>query len=421
MSWKCPPVDESASPCPVGSLSWIHPSLDSNGPDEASTHGSHRQTFKHWMNPPVGSERSSGANLEASESSWNWMSPCADSELELESNEQLAEPMEKKARATSASRAVLTNDNLDQVHLHLAPLILLHGANSNSSTSPHLTTYDRNSRCPARIKRVVHAGCHCRFKCMNNLVAHLADVILFCELFFGISVSARSHFLISCREHNRASDLGLQNRTAWHMFGHRISVTCLSVLLGTCVTTLYKHAAGRIDRRTKEFSSRERLRPSSAIVNQFFVETYWGAAEDLPETELALADNDDHEDAVAGAHRITNPFDSFARAEWNPSCIAEDLINAASSDKLPVRHLQHGKLMDLFWQFLAWFEVLKDIAAHQYRCPSWSTFCHEWHCRWHKSLRFRKRTQHTMQLLLQMQAIFEECKRDFRRKESSSP
>jgi len=94
----------------------------------------------------------------------------------------------------------------------------------------------------------------------------------------------------------------------------------------------------------------------------------------LPETELALADNDDHEDAVAGAHRITNPFDSFARAEWNPSCIAEDLINAASSDKLPVRHLQHGKLMDLFWQFLAWFGVLKDIAAHQYRCPSWSTF-----------------------------------------------
>ena len=156
------------------------------------------------------------------------------------------------------------------------------------------------------------------------------------------------------------------------------------------------------------------LGPQAMIVDSFFQEYYQSAGEPLPRPELRKgpgkpADSDilydtgpwlNHGDKLNG-----DDDDSYNpdRPAVNVACLVT-LACLGFVVGLPVRFLHHATLWSLYWQFVAYWETLRDsgrLGVEKSRrrdvgneAPSFSTFQRRWHDIWRHYLRFRKSSEH---------------------------
>ena len=154
--------------------------------------------------------------------------------------------------------------------------------------------------------------------------------------------------------------------------------------------TVYKKCHGVLDMR-KFLVPCGRAALQRFIVDQFFCELYSSAAERLPEVEASLRDVDAHIESNQDAG--CEPQEPLQFLNWTPHQQAMDVAGlAVSGSPLPVRHLQHCRLSDLWWQFVAWHASCEAIEGTFPR-PSWSTFWRRCGARWRHALHFRKCSQ----------------------------
>ena len=84
---------------------------------------------------------------------------------------------------------------------------------------------------------------------------------------------------------------------------------------------------------------------------------------------------------------------------------------------LPVRHIQHCRILDLYWQFSAEWEVLQSKRPDVGEMPSYQVFCRRYKSHWRHILLMRKTSQHgqckrcfDLQLLLRDPKVHWEAK-----------
>lgn len=255
------------------------------------------------------------------------------------------------------------------------------------------TTYQSNGADVERIRTKMSEGC----KCGATAKLNTADVTAFCTHMHSLSDEAVTHYLHTaydtCDGGHESTTQAL--RTEWYFLGHRINVGCLRKLLGMASRTFYKRCHGGLDMRKFPAPSGHSS-PQSVIVDQFFCELYSSAAERLPEVAAPIHDVDDH--IARNQHKCPASEDEsepLVFLNWTPHQQAMDVACLAVSGKhLPRRHLQHCRLSDLWWQFVAWHSSCEAIAG-DVPCPSWSTFWRRWQARWQCVLGFREVAQHS--------------------------
>ena len=170
-----------------------------------------------------------------------------------------------------------------------------------------------------------------------------------------------------------------------------ICVSALCALLGITSRRWYKCVHQSVDLRKDSWSAQPREAPQQRIVNQFFAKFCMSATgQDL---DIGKVDDNIAHDAAlpAGSPVSHEPHQDMP---WNPDqCFNTQALVATGHDlqSFPVRYLQHGRLSDLWWQFLAWWHSLAVVSqeGHTQR-PSYSTLWRAWHSKWHHVLAFRK-------------------------------
>ena len=107
-----------------------------------------------------------------------------------------------------------------------------------------------------------------------------------------------------------------------------------------------------------------------------------------------LQDVDAHISANQGSVADTAD-DPLLFLDWTPHTMAVEIASMVVGEKdLPCRHLQHCRLSDLWWQFVAWHASCEDVGG-AFPCPSWTSFWRRWDFKWRHLLAFRKCSQHS--------------------------
>jgi hypothetical protein len=162
---------------------------------------------------------------------------------------------------------------------------------------------------------------------------------------------------------------------------------------------VYEGVRGCIDRR--QFNGR-RATVASLSVDQFFLELYHSAAESLPEmpdcevanVDWSIAADEEAKVSVLSPESTEGCQKRLESAvfDWDPgSALLRDQLELGTQAKLPMKHIQHSKPIDLWWLYLAWVSL---------RCPlgssaaCWSTFWRRWSSYWSSCVGLRKQTQH---------------------------
>ena len=132
------------------------------------------------------------------------------------------------------------------------------------------------------------------------------------------------------------------------------------------------------------------------------MELYHSAAESLPEMPDCEVANVDWSIAADEEATVSVPSPKSTAGcqkrlesavfDWDPgSALLRDQLELGTQAKLPMKHIQHSKPIDLWWLYLAWVSL---------RCPPgssaacWSTFWRRWSSYWSLCIGLRKQTQH---------------------------
>lgn len=182
------------------------------------------------------------------------------------------------------------------------------------------------------------------------------------------------------------------SRVCVKFLGQRICISHLCEILQTAPRTFYKHAGGNADGRT---TNGKTMTDSRISVDMFFYNLYHTAAEYLPEHEFQLNDVDSQIEAEQSGKKHAAAEQCFQTEGLLP-LLGQDpekqMLNSiaafAGGNQLPVRYIQHQRVVDLWMLYLGWGST-NDKKA------SWSTFWRCWISTWFHCLRLRKPAQHS--------------------------
>ena len=159
--------------------------------------------------------------------------------------------------------------------------------------------------------------------------------------------------------------------------------------------------------------------PQTILVDLFMQELYESAAEPLPDGFIA-GPGPWEPDTLEGA------ADQNAEVWLGSVCLPEQICQlSAPALGVPVRHMPHGRLHDLYLQFLAWHEAnlsgqgVEGVAgvAEADRPASYSTFWRHWKAKWACCLKFRKVSQHSCcQVCFDFKQAMRSCRGDLGKK-----
>ena len=242
----------------------------------------------------------------------------------------------------------------------------------------------------------------------------LSDMCDLVQMWTNLGYEAQVNYLASMYEGTLSDDApdmeALQHRTDYYLDGAKVCRAGFCAILGTKPQTLMKRMHRCLDMRKKlPGESGEGTRPerqtATPLIDLFFMELYHGAAEDLPENTHTYdvdADIDkDHEESTVHCPDAASIADLF---NWTPeAAISERAAHFIGPNaSAPRRHLPPGKPTTLYWQFLDWYESIRDVAGSSgindlpflAKFPSWTTFHRRWFQKWAHLLAFRKISQH---------------------------
>ena len=134
------------------------------------------------------------------------------------------------------------------------------------------------------------------------------------------------------------------------------------------------------DVRSRAWSLRMRAVPQRQIVDQRFAELYMSAAEHLPTDDVAEVHFNIASDDWATSRGMLLDIPTLAATRWSPDAsIESESLLAVFSTHAPKQSLQHGHLVDLWWQFVAWRDAGHELASGEgQQCPCWATFWKSW-------------------------------------------
>ena len=385
--------------CPRAWLAGLSQTSSSSSAGAAATgRDSHARS---WLQPEA-SAQCATHTPPATQCKRAWMEPsdqCPVSDVACH-RAWLEPPASAEAQAKRQRRAgpVPAPPLQPERHLHLDLLTVMLATDE----ADHLTTYAHNSMKAARVARVLKKPCSCAAGsrcCARHLPVQ--DVVEYCQRFHHLSEECQTHLISTSYETCGPASEDKATRTQWHFLGMPVCVNALASILGVTPRTLYKRVHKAVDLRKASWSVQPREAPQQRIVNQFFAELYMSAAEHLAEQDLDIGNVDDsisHDAALPDDARVQCP-EGLPDIPWNPDqCFSTQALMAAGHDlqSFPVRYLQHGRLSDLWWQFLAWWHSLADVAQDGGpQRPSFSTFWGTWHDKWCRVLAFRKSSSHS--------------------------
>jgi len=218
-------------------------------------------------------------------------------------------------------------------------------------------------------------------------------------------------------EHLATSDMDtkwLATRAQWSFCGHQVCVQAFCKLLPVGAHKLYKGVKMALDMRRSMPGCAKQVRPcpQRQVSDNFFIDLYRSAAEPLP-TDFTLSgvdqlmaepvgqpDSDDDNRVHGSGFQVEAPGSGFHvpdpddAMDWDPDRPLHQIIaDCAGHDLLgvPIRMIPHGKLTDLYWQFLAYCACIELKPSS---IPSWSTFRRVWVDKWQAVLKFRPQSSH---------------------------
>ena len=261
------------------------------------------------------------------------------------------------------------------------------------ATGESHSAYQKNGADTTRIRKAHKCGC--KDKCMEKI--RLQELTAFCCKLHSLPQESINHVIYTAYHTDALGDNdGKRPRTHWHLLGHRVHVSCLQKALGIHI---YKKCHGKLDMRKCPKPASARTKSQSMIVQQFFCETYWSAAERLPEKEGIQ--NADQEFSVAEAMPSSVQCPGQADVEeslsWTPNTSAMDIVGpSVMRVQLSKRYLQSGRLSDLWWQFLAWWAACSEaLGGAASKHPSYPTFWRVWNEHWRHMIGFRWPSEHS--------------------------
>ncbi len=304
-------------------------------------------------------------------------------------------PAPGSARDASRSRSpecrVQGQEKRREVDLTMGMVVL--------ATATQLNSYAKQGMNPDRIKEVLAKPCvnprtqkPCT-TCEPGL--RHTEVVQFCKYFHRLESDEKTTLLTTatCFADDGSDEIeGVEtftSRTDWSLLGHRICVRRLLNVLGTHPQTFYKHVQGHLDKR--KFNHKD-TSPHGMSVDQFFLELWFTAAESLPEdvdegVELVFGE----EPEVPRPESTTLPVHEHI-PHWDPECnLLDEMATLGSGGALRPKNIQHQRLMDLWWQYLAWVDAR---CRPEFTPASYSTFWRHWHWHWRKFIKIRKYSQH---------------------------
>lgn len=260
--------------------------------------------------------------------------------------------------------------------------------------------YDTRAANPNRLHKLFRSGpcihghdSWCKAKQLN-----VADVIEFSKLFHRLKRPCQGHLIATSYNSTgplSVGSLGRLKSTAWYLLGARICVPALCAILGRTQRTLYNEVRRTVDKRLKSYSTVQRPAPQRQIVDQFFAELYMSAAEHLPTDDIESINSNIASDDWAVSRGLELDIPTLAATQWSPdSCIEQEALLSISPAHAPKRSLQHGRLSDLWWLFVAWWDAGDAVSGQRGKRPQWSTFWTAWSERWQYALHFRKASDH---------------------------
>lgn len=320
-------------------------------------------------------------------------------------------------------------------------------AGHSTSTTPS-GAYAVNGMDRERIKQRLRSGaCACQKQCHTRL--NFRQVTTMCDLYWKLTEEERMfliHTLYRLADSEAATDVAahtaeaedsassgqddaISGRTQWSMAGTEVCFNAFCSLMGVTQRTLRRYCRGVLDMRRSIPGSEAQCRAAvdgpSLRCDWFLLELYMTAAEPLPHEEYVngrVDDNIEVDDSVwlATTSEKSRASDSLPDvgqqlADWSADkhFTQHALLLAGEGSTalrgVPRRYLPHGRVHDLYWQFLATLEVKAGLSqgaleapdmlqtsekSRKLTAPSWSTFLRRWHAKWKYILRFRKKSQH---------------------------
>jgi len=265
-----------------------------------------------------------------------------------------------------------------------------------------------------------------------------ADLYSYCLSWHSLADSERWLIL---RTQHQVGDA--PTKLFWSVQGHKVCFTNFCHLIAVGPMTIRKHLKGDIIPNAPKACTESqgpqrkvgRPRHQGNVVDFFFMELYNSSSEPLAKSSAGKAQGPDEAEVELshGAWFGHNSEPDLEEAyDWDPQPpdVSKFAMLTAAADGLPVvgvreRYIQSTKLSILYWQFLATWETLKDMAELKtsplgrtsgpqvsqcgpFHCPPpcYTTFVQRYNTVWKHYIKIRTPTEHAQcTVCFRLQAI----------------
>ena len=271
------------------------------------------------------------------------------------------------------------------------------------------TDYDANAANPSRIRTVVGSPCK-RKSCKKPGCQKGGLNYTACSKFLGawasLTLMERSHLLRCCYQENCPKQDESGGGIQWNICGQSVCFQRFCEVLGSSQRTIRRMTAGQPDLRTAVGGKQQpRLALQTLKCDHFFRNLHASAAEPMPEEaqmypKARVSGVSGVSGVSAGIVKKRNMQEIDAWEHWSYDWLQTPPSDVMSSEMvigplgLPIRYIQHQRLSDLYWQFLAEWEVHVERNPSEGACPCFNTFSKRYLSHWKHVLVMRKVSQH---------------------------
>lgn len=305
----------------------------------------------------------------------------------------------------------LTTHN-SQIHLDAA----LRLASDLAPIAKEASQYDTNGACPKRLGCVLSSNCkrkHCaRPGCKAGVISH-QEVCSFMEKWVKLPLPDRSH-LLRCNYYQDNSVIArdaeaVKETVEWHMCGYAICFQRFCEILGSSQRTVRRLISGQPDLRLSKsgFGSQSRAAVQTAKCDHFFRTLHASAAEPMPEEAQMypkakqLGSHSGVQVSRSSGVQKRDMTSIDAWEHWSYDWLSMPPADVQAAEKahcgtlgLPIRYIQHQRLIDLYWQFTAEWDIHVERNPGDGECPAFQTFAKRYYSHWRYVLVMRKISQH---------------------------
>ncbi|CAK9043069.1 unnamed protein product [Durusdinium trenchii] len=233
------------------------------------------------------------------------------------------------------------------------------------------------------------------------------------EKWVKLPLPDRSH-LLRCNYYQDNSVIArdaeaVKETVEWHMCGYAICFQRFCEILGSSQRTVRRLISGQPDLRLSKsgFGSQSRAAVQTAKCDHFFRTLHASAAEPMPEEAQMypkakqLGSHSGVQVSRSSGVQKRDMTSIDAWEHWSYDWLSMPPADVQAAEKahcgtlgLPIRYIQHQRLIDLYWQFTAEWDIHVERNPGDGECPAFQTFAKRYYSHWRYVLVMRKISQH---------------------------